>query len=101
MRPGDSDDPRRTGGTVRRISRNGKLFYTTAEYNRAWIAANIAAGNCRDCKQPRVEGRVRCQKCLDSHTVHTRAWRASVRANAKNEAALRAGADYAAEPESQ
>lgn len=84
-----------------KLTRTGKRVHTSAEYNRRWLAANIAAGNCRDCKAPRVPGKARCQKCLDSHVVHSTKWRASVRAKTKNADALRAGAPYPEIPESQ
>ena len=49
------------------LTRTGKPVHSTAEKNRAWKAANAAAGGCHDCKQPRQPGRARCEKCRQLH----------------------------------
>lgn len=76
------------------FTRTGKRVHSSLAYNRAWKDANISAGNCRDCKQAKLPGRARCEKCLKLHAgweAKRRAKRALARANAKNAPALSAG----------
>ena len=57
------------GSAPPRLTRTGKPVHSTAEKNRAWKAANAAAGGCHDCKQPKLPGRARCERCQQLHAV--------------------------------
>lgn len=92
--PGTCGPERDAIGAPCRRTRTGNRVHSSAEYNRGWRAANMAAGNCRDCKLPRLPNRVRCEKCLKLHAgweAARRAKRALLRAASETEACTSAG----------